>query len=358
MNINFFSPIGYTGYGVAGLNYLKCLIEKQHKPCLFLIGSQINADTEADYKLAFNAMQEQESYDKEAPCLKIWHQFDLGPRIGRGKFFAFPFFELTKLSNKEIHHLNNTDEVIVSSEWAKKILEENNVKVKINVVPLGVDRSLFNHTIQSDMKPKNKFIFMNIGKWEVRKGHDILIELFNTAFTKEDDVELWIAASSSELNFPATELQQWHSMYSNGPLKDKIKIFPRLNTQEEVAKLMAYADCGIFPSRAEGWNLELLEMMAMNKPVITTNYSAHQEFCNKDNSNLVDILELEEAYDGKYFFGTGKWAKIGDKQKDQFIDYMRTLYKNQVNTNPNGLITADKYSWSNATDQLIRCISN
>lgn len=358
MKINYYSPIGYTGYGVAGLNYLKCLIEKKHEPCLFLIGNQIHADNENDYKLSFEAMQQQESYDKSAPCLKIWHQFDLGSRIGTGKYFAFPFFEITKLSSKEIHHLNSVDEIIVSSEWAKKVLEQNNIKQKIHIVPLGVDKSLFNHTIKSDMKPNDKFIFMNVGKWEVRKGHDVLIELFNEAFSKEDDVELWIAASSSELAFPATELQQWHSLYTQGPLKDKIKIFPRLNTQEEVAKLLAYADCGIFPSRAEGWNLELLEMMAMNKPVITTNYSAHTEFCDENNSFLVDINELEDAYDGKYFFGTGKWAKIDKKQREQFIEYMRHVYKNKINTNENGLKTADKFNWSSATDTLLRCISS
>jgi hypothetical protein len=31
-----------------------------------------------------------------------------------------------------------------------------------------------------------------MGKWEVRKGHDILVELFNDAFMSTDDVELWM----------------------------------------------------------------------------------------------------------------------------------------------------------------------
>jgi glycosyltransferase involved in cell wall biosynthesis len=137
----------------------------------------------------------------------------------------------------------------------------------------------------------------------------------------------------------------------------KIKIFPRLNTQEEVAQLMSYADCGIFPSRAEGWNLELLEMMAMNKPVITTNYSAHTAFCNEKNSFLVEITDLELANDNKYFRNFGKWAKIGDKEIDQFKEFMRHAYKNRINTNPNGLEMAEKLSWSNATDALIQCIS-
>ena len=67
---------------------------------------------------------------------------------------------------------------------------------------------------------------------------------------------------------------------------------------------MSKVDVGIFPSRAEGWNLEILELMSCGKHIITTNYSAHTEFCNKENALLVDIDELETAYDGKWFLGS------------------------------------------------------
>jgi glycosyltransferase involved in cell wall biosynthesis len=119
---------------------------------------------------------------------------------------------------------------------------------------------------------------------------------------------------------------------------------------------MAQADCGIFLSRAEGWNLELLEMMSMNKPVITTNYSAHTEFCNPSNAHLVDIDELESAYDGKWFFGYGEWAKIGPKQKEQAIELMRHVYKSNIRTNIAGLETGKHYSWQNSARHLIKCI--
>ena len=56
---------------------------------------------------------------------------------------------------------------------------------------------------------------------------------------------------------------------------------------------MAKTDCGVFPARAEGWNLELLEMMSCNKPVIATNYSAHTEFCDDKNCMLIDIEDME-----------------------------------------------------------------
>lgn len=355
MQVNLFSPIGYTGYGVAGLNFLRELSDKTDI-CLFPIG-QIHPESQEDSSTAFKAIEKQENFNPKAPCVKIWHQFDMASRIGTGRFFAYPFFELDTLPKKDIHQLNCSDDIIVTCEWAKTVLVNNGVSVPISVVPLGVNAGIFDYTIKSAMKPANKFIFMNIGKWEVRKGHDILVELFNKTFTEDDDVELWIEASSTEYAFNKTEIEYWHKLYMTSKLKDKIKIFPRLNTQIEIAQLMSYADCGIFPSRAEGWNLELLEMMAMNKPVITTNYSAHTAFCNKDNAFLVDIPELEPAKDNKYFFGNGNWAKLGQSQLDQFCDIMKHVYTNKINTNDNGLKTAQKYNWANATDTLIRCIS-
>jgi glycosyltransferase involved in cell wall biosynthesis len=355
MQVNLYSPIGYTGYGVAGLNFVKFLSEKVDL-CLFPIG-QINAETHDDSALCLTTAGKQDNYDPKAPCVKIWHQFDMAARIGSGKFYAYPFFELDKLSKKEIHHLSCADEIIVPCQWAKDVLINNGISQHINIVPLGVNRAVFDNTIKSSMKPTNKYIFMNIGKWEVRKGHDILVDLFNKTFTENDDVELWIEASSSEYAFAKEEIEYWHKLYMTSKLKDKIKIFPRLNTQVEIAQLMSYADCGIFPSRAEGWNLELLEMMAMNKPVITTNYSAHTEYCNKDNAYLVDVPDVELAKDNKYFFGQGNWAKLGQSQLDSFCDYMRYVYTNKISSNDDGVKTADRFNWVNAADTLIRCIS-
>ena len=71
----------------------------------------------------------------------------------------------------------------------------------------------------------------------------------------------------------------------------------------------------------------------MGIPVITTNYSAHTEFCNKENSYLVDIDELELAYDGKWFFNQGEWAKIGSKQISGFVDYLKHCYQNRITQN-------------------------
>ena len=95
----------------------------------------------------------------------------------------------------------------------------------------------------------------------------------------------------------------------------KSQAHSRAETQQ-VYNIMSQVDCGVFPSRGEGWNLELLEMMSAGKHVVATDYSAHTEFCTKENSGLVSISDVEPAFDGKWFFGQGNWAKISAHENE------------------------------------------
>lgn len=353
MNINLYCPIGGTGYGIAGLNIYKALTKTDNKITLFAMNSP-NHCGENNLEILNQGILNQESFDPSAPCVKIWHQFDLANRIGTGKYFAFPFFEINKFNDREKHHLDSCDEIIVSCSWAKNIIEQNNINKKTHIVPLGVDRTIFNHENFKDNHIDDKYIFITVGKWEKRKSHDIIIELFNKAFEPTDDVELWMVTSNPFLNNNLE--QQWHDLALQSKMRQKIKLFPRIGTQEELANIMSYANCGIYPARAEGWNLDLLETMSLNKPVIATNYSAHSDFCNKENCYLVDVDELENAYDGLWFNGFGEWAKIDEKQKEQIVFYMRELYKNRTTTNIAGVETAKKFSWENSAEKLLQCI--
>jgi glycosyltransferase involved in cell wall biosynthesis len=122
---------------------------------------------------------------------------------------------------------------------------------------------------------------------------------------------------------------------------------------------MSQVDCGVFPSRGEGWNLELLEMMAAGKHVITTNYSAHTEFCSQENATLIPIKDVESAFDGKWFFGQGNWAKIDDEEVNlltQEMNLFAETYKGQQNTH--GIETAKKFSWQNTAREMIKCLQN
>ena len=352
MKINYYAPINQTGYGVASINILRNLIKLQHDISYFPIGSP-SVSSQEDYDLIKGLMENNLAFDPRSPCVKIWHQFDLATRVGNGPYIAYPFFELDTFNALERKHLSVPDKIIASSNWARQIYINNGISQNIEVVPLGVNTEIFDHTL--GRSNTDKYVFLTIGKWEIRKGHDLLPKIFNQAFPNESDVELWILASEHTSGYSKPEeITAWKKMYNH----EKIKVIPGVQSHKDIAQIIANSDCGLYISRAEGWNLELLETMAMNKPTIATNYSAHTEFCNKDNCLLVDINESEPAYDGKAFLGQGNWGKIGQEQINQTIEYMRYVYNNRINTNLAGLQTAQKYSWQNSAECLYRCISN
>ena len=347
--LNLNCPIGKTGYGITSLNILKNLYGMDVEISLFPMGgNQVELNSDNEKIILQKVFQNAEHFDCNSPCLKIWHQFDLASRIGSGHYYSFPFFEVDRLKPLEKVHLNSCDGIFVASKWAKQILQDNGVTKPIYVAPLAVDLDVFKQPIK--IKIDNTYKFFHIGKWEHRKGHDFLIQAFNAAFNEDDNVELWLLPHNMFLN--QQEEKYWIDMAKNSKLGNKIQLFGRLPTQHHLSEFIFHGDCGIYLSRAEGWNNSILESMALNKPIITTNYSAHTEYCNNKNAYLVDITETEPANDGKWFHGEGNWAKLGQAQLDQTVDLMRFVYNNNIKTNPNGLITSKEFTW-NKTASII-----
>ena len=358
--INLTCPINNLGYGVTGFNILKALCAKGVNVCYWPIG-QPTANTEQDANIINECVNNASRFNPKSPSLRLWHQHDMAQHIGGGERIGFPIFELTRFSDIEKHQMSTLDKIIVCSEWAKSIVENEVPGSSVYVAPLGVDSSVFNAK-KNDARTTT--VFLNIGKWEIRKGHDILVDAFNTAFTDSDDVELWMMNHNPFLD--DKQHSEWNNLYLNSNLGSKIKILPRVQQHQEVANIMQQADAGVFPSRAEGWNLEALEMMAMGKYVILTNYSAHTEFATDINSKLIHIDETEDAYDGIWFNGQGQWASFGDKQMEQLVSHMKSVHSTKQtdysqgrnNRNERGLITGQKLTWSNCADKIIEAINS
>jgi glycosyltransferase involved in cell wall biosynthesis len=357
MDINIIGPLCFTGYGVVVNNIVKALDELGHNVALFPIGGI--AAHPKDHTIFQKCLDNGQFYNKNAPCVRIYHQFSLAEFVGKGEHIGFPIFELDKFTDIEWHHMSSCDKLFVCSDWAKQIVLQGTDTQNTEVVPLGVDSTIFyppeKNAIVEKPPEGSPYVFFNAGKWEVRKGHDVLIEAFNKAFTKEDNVELWMLPHNPFL--PPEGLQQWVNMYKNSPLGDKITILDHCETQQHVAGIMRQTDCGVFPSKAEGWNLEALEMMGCGKPIIITDYSAHTEFCTEENSKLIKIDELISAYDGIWFHNQGNWANFGQSQMDQLVEHMRYMYKNNIRTNDGGLKTAKQFSWKNSAETLINNLS-
>ena len=349
MRLNLQAPINQLGYGVAGINTLKALQAQDVEVSLFTIG-QPQVTNQADADAVRKGLETAQMFDPQAPCIKIWHQNQMAERIGSGKFIGFPIFELDTFNDLEKHHLNSCDHLFVCSKWAKEIcLDQTRFgEHRVHVVPLGVDMNIFK---SAPRRVDDKTIFFNCGKWEIRKGHDILIQAFNKVVEEYDNVELWMMCSNPFNS--QEENNRWHQLYNH----PKVKLIPRAETQREVYNIMSQVDCGVFPSRGEGWNLELLEMMAVGKYVITTNYSAHTEFCSQENATLIPITDVEPAFDGKWFFGQGNWAKIDDEEINLLTQEMKLFAETcKGRQNTAGIETAKTFSWQNTAREIIKCL--
>lgn len=353
LKTNFFAPINQTSYGIVSSYILRELI-KVSDVRYIPIGSLQLDKTFSDL---VPHIHDSWKFHKDSPCVKIWHQFDLANRVGKGPLIGFPIFELEQFSEREIMHIESCDYLAVPSKWAKSVVLDQTslTEDKVFVVPLGVDNTVFTES----PLPEGTTTFGNFGKWELRKGHDVLIEIFNKAFSPKDDVQLVMMPS----NFFLSEQQSndWMKFYKGSKLGDKIHFVGRLPTHQNVYSVMTQIDCGIFPNRGEGWNLEGLELLACGRHLITSNITGQTEYCNNKNSRLVPLTQKEKAFDGVFFHGENDWYKISSDEVDMFVEEMRTIHKlkseGQLSINNEGIKTANHFTWSNSVSELTKVIN-
>lgn len=349
MECNIMGPLNQLGYGVVATNIIHELSKKNVRVNAFSIGNNIDIH-QIYHQTLQNALNNNKTFSADAPTIKIWHQWDLSTFVGRGKHIAWTFFELDNLTAYEVHNLNSCHAVIVSSEWAKNVCVNCGVGVPIYVIPLGVNRDIFSALYPP--KKTNKTIFGCFGKFEVRKGQDILASAWNQL--NYDDVELWLCCDNPFLS--EEENNKWKSLFK----KPGVKFLPRFKSQDELAYVMSQIDCGVFPTRGEGWNMEVLELMSFGIPSILGNHTGHTQFCNNANSYLVNPVGYIQAYDGVYFkpglnANQGRWA---DMDATDFEIEMRGFHTSKPSSKRNAALeTAENYTWEKIADKVITCLS-
>ncbi len=334
---NFYAPISKrTSYGLVAINLIENFSEVNP---VIPIGGQVFDKFDIHFNKCLNAGK---LFGVDIPCVKLYHQFAMADFIGKGQRIGFPIFELNRFNEIEEHHLCSLDGIMVTSEWARSIIKEQ-IGADSHVVPLGVDRDIF-HEVQ--YIPQSH-VFFSAGKWEVRKSQDEIVEAFNKAFDIKDNVELWMSFHNPF--YPVDFINNKRKEYSATKMGHKIKFVGPFETQQDLCRIMNMSSCGVFPSKAEGWGLETLEMMACGKPVIVTNYAGHTEYCNDQNSILLPQTKLVSAHDNKWFFGQGDWAEINI---NDLIESLRLSFKSGYTINMQGIETSKEFSWKNSSQIL------
>jgi len=211
-------------------------------------------------------------------------------------------FDSDRIPGDWVAGCNLMDEVWVPTEhnldtFARSGVERN----KLVKIPGMIDVLRFNPDEITPMliEERRGYNFLSIFDWQLRKGWDILIKGYLSAFTTEDDVALIIKTYSSaghNTEEIKEEINQYIISLGYQPNEHPpIILLDKILAVSEMPGLYKCCDAFVLPSHSEGWGRPYMEAMAMGLPTIGTRWSGNLEFMNDDNSYLINIDGLEEV---------------------------------------------------------------
>jgi len=210
-------------------------------------------------------------------------------------------------------------------------MEDSGVKVPINIAPGGVDLGIFNPYREPFIPKEDIFRFLFLGKWEIRKGADIVCKAFADEFNYKEKVELMLVTESIKMFNNTFNIYKELLSLNLNPDKAPIRVIEGIiPNYRDMGRVYTSCDAFVSPTRGEGWNLPLIEAMASGLPSIATNWSAHTDYANKDNCYMLDKFELKPAVHpqqmSQIFLQFGKWAEPDIKE---VREKMRYIFDNQ-----------------------------
>lgn len=188
------------------------------------------------------------------------------------EFGAIPHIWVDRINHPHMH------EVWVPSAYVAHSFWRSGVKAnKITVIPNGVDTHRFSpkgstYTLQT----KKSFCFLFVGGALERKGLDILIAAYTSAFSIHDDVCLVIKTFGSDSHYALTGLSL--ESFANAA---EIEIINEDLSPESMAELYRRCQIYVHPYRGEGFGLPILEAMACGTPVMIPDAGPAPEFCSE-----------------------------------------------------------------------------
>lgn len=350
MIINWLGPIGPTGYGRFTRFIVPAIDNLGHTVCVTPAYPAEFPHADEEIKKYIHNMDENILNADAAVRLTLSNPSDTIMIHGKKRVF-FNMLEVDRIPDVWVKSLNTVDEVWSPSNWGKKVYKKSGVTVPIKVVPGGVDLSNFNPWREPLIeKPTDKYRFLFVGKWEHRKGVDILLRAFSEEFGEKENVELVLACDSIKWFAPQFNIYKALLNLKLPSDRPTIQIMEgMIKEYHHMGRLYNSCDAFVNPTRGEGWNLPLIEALACGLPSIATNWSAHTEFANEKNAYMLNDYKLVSAANtgqqiSPFYLQQGKWAEPSIKEVKE---KMRYIFDNQNEAKKKGKFAAkDMENWT------------
>ena len=234
--------------------------------------------------------------------------------------------------------LEIVDEIWVSTEYGVGIYEPfveqntpvSNVRMAYEEIDIEIPKDEAREFLIDEYGfDKDDFIFLatfDSFSFIQRKNPVAVVKSFLQAFPTEDNVKLLIKTHNRYRILDPVQLGIWDEIDELIGADDRIVLVNETFTYENLLKFKKGTDCYISLHRSEGWGFGMIEAMNLGIPIIATAYSGNMEFCNSDNSWLVDYDEVYLNENDYIFVKPGqKWA---EPKIDSAVKAMQEAYKN------------------------------
>ncbi len=249
------------------------------------------------------------------------------------------------------------DMIVTGSRWCEYLLRGAGVH-NCTTILQGVDRDIFYPGPK--MSLRDAFVVFSGGKFEIRKGQDVVIAAMRQFMARHDDVLLscawhnqWpFSLATMELSpfisyrhreAECSTLLQETLVANSIPLGRVMLHSPQDNSL--MRAVYASSDIGVFPNRCEGGNnMVMCEYMACAKPVIASDMTGHADVITPHNAFCLT------RYTPRHYrhLAEGFWYEPDPEELLELLEY---AYQNRQEGRSKGLQAAvdmAELSWHEA----------
>ena len=201
---------------------------------------------------------------------------------------------------------SDCDQLWVPSRWSKGLAVRGGVPARrVVVIPFGIDPATFTPAgARRRIASHKRFRFLFVGAPIYRKGLDILLDAYSTAFTCQDDVCLVIKSHPDDLFYAGVDMRARVDALRSRPGQPEVVVIDEFLADAELAALYRACDVGVFPYRAESFALPILEAMACGVPSIVPEFGACLDYCTAAASFRVPVRRMHLPLVGNFQFNT------------------------------------------------------
>ena len=184
---------------------------------------------------------------------------------------------------------------------------------RVRLVPLGVDPSVMTPVGPRHIAGINgEFVFAFVGAAVHRKGIDLLLKAFTSAFTARDAVALVVKDHTGDVFYRGQSYRDRILEMAAADGAPRMVYIDDYLPATDLAALYRRADAIVLPSRSEGFACPVLEAMACGTPAIVPDFGACTDYCDGSTGLLVRSRRIS--------LPIGRTMTTNSRGYDEFVD--------------------------------------